>query len=36
MFYLPSYSPELNLDELLDADLKHRVRSAARPATRSP
>jgi transposase len=28
-FYLPSYSPELNPDELLNADLKHRVTSAA-------
>jgi len=27
--YLPSYSPELNPDELLNADLKHRVTSAA-------
>ncbi len=29
VFYLPSYSPELNPDELLSADLKHRVTSAA-------
>ncbi len=29
VFYLPSYSPELNPDELLNADLKHRVTSAA-------
>jgi hypothetical protein len=27
--YLPSYSPELNPDELLNADLKHGVTSAA-------
>jgi transposase len=29
VFYLPSYSPELNPDELLNADLKQRVTSAA-------
>jgi hypothetical protein len=29
VFYLPSYSPELNPDELPNADLKHRVTSAA-------
>ena len=29
VFYLPSYLPELNPDELLNADLKHRVTSAA-------
>jgi transposase len=29
VFYLPSYSPELNPDELLNADLKHRVTTAA-------
>ena len=28
-FYLPSYSPELNPDELLNSDLKHRVTTAA-------
>jgi transposase len=28
-FYLPSYSPELNPDELLNADLKQRVTTAA-------
>ena len=28
-FYLPSYSPELNPDELLNADLKQRVTKAA-------
>ena len=25
MFYLPSYSPELNTDERLNADLKHAI-----------
>ena len=29
VFYLPSYSPELNPDELLNADPKQRVTSAA-------
>ena len=29
VFYLPSYSPELNPDELLNADLKHRFTTAA-------
>lgn len=29
VFYLPSYSPELNPDELLNADLKHHVTTAA-------
>jgi transposase len=29
VFYLPSYSPELNPDELLNADLKRRVTKAA-------
>ena len=29
VFYLPSYSPELNPDELLNADLKQRVTTAA-------
>lgn len=28
-FYLPSYSPELNPDELLNADLKHSITTAA-------
>jgi transposase len=28
VFYLPSYSPELNSDELLNADLKQRVTKA--------
>ena len=27
VFYLPSYSPELNPDEYLNNDLKHRVHS---------
>ena len=27
MFYLPSYSPELNPDERLNADLKHEISS---------
>lgn len=27
VFYLPSYSPELNPDEYLNGDLKHRIRS---------
>jgi hypothetical protein len=31
VFYLPSYSPELNPDELLNVDLKQRV-TAAVPA----
>lgn len=29
IFYLPSYSPELNPDEVLNANLKHAVRSGA-------
>jgi transposase len=29
VFYLSSYSPEVNPDELLNADLKHRVTTAA-------
>jgi transposase len=29
VFYLPSYSPELNPDELLNADLKQHVTKAA-------
>jgi transposase len=28
-FYLPSYSPELNPDEFLNANLKHSVTTAA-------
>jgi len=35
VFYLPSYSPELNPDELLNADLKQRVTKAAPPRTRT-
>ena len=31
VFYLPSYSPELNPDELLNADLKQHVTKAAPP-----
>ena len=31
VFYLPSYSPELNPDELLNADLKQQVTKAAPP-----
>jgi transposase len=31
IFYLPSYSPELNPDELLNADLKQQVTKAAPP-----
>jgi transposase len=31
VFYLPSYSPELNPDELLNADLKQRATKAAPP-----
>ena len=27
LFYLPSYSPEINPDEYLNGDLKHRIRS---------
>jgi transposase len=34
VFYLPSYSPELNPDELLNADLKQRVTKAAPPRTK--
>jgi len=33
VFYLPSYSPELNPDELLNADLKRRVATAAPAST---
>ncbi|MGD0801928.1 MAG: IS630 family transposase [Terracidiphilus sp.] len=35
VFYLPSYSPELNPDELLNADLKQRVTKAAPPRTKT-
>ena len=34
VFYLPSYSPELNPDELLNADLKQRVTKAAPARTK--
>jgi len=35
VFYLPSYSPELNPDELLNADLKQRVTTTAPARTKS-
>jgi transposase len=35
VFYLPSYSPELNPDELLNADLKKRVTSTASAKTKT-
>jgi transposase len=35
VFYLPSYSPELNPDELLNADLKQHVTKAAPPRTKA-
>jgi transposase len=35
VFYLPSYSPKLNPDELLNADLKQRVTKAAPARTRT-
>jgi transposase len=35
VFYLPSYSPELNPDELLNADLKQRVTKAAPARTKT-
>jgi transposase len=34
VFYLPSYSPELNPDELLNADLKRRVTKVAPARTK--
>jgi transposase len=34
VFYLPSYSPELNPDELLNADLKQRVTKVAPARTK--
>ncbi len=34
IFYLPSYSPELNPDELLNADLKQRVTKIAPARTK--
>ena len=36
VFYLPSYSPELNPDELLNADLKQQVTKAAPHEQRQP
>jgi len=35
VFYLPSYSPELNPDELLNADLKQRVTTTAPARTKT-
>jgi len=35
LFYLPSYSPELNPDELLNADLTQRVTKAAPARTKT-
>jgi len=35
VFYLPSYSPELNPDEFLNGNLKRRVHSGARAHTES-
>jgi hypothetical protein len=29
VYYLPSYSPEMDSDEYVNGDLKHRIRSAA-------
>jgi len=34
MFFLPSYSPELNPDERLNADLKHKITTTAPARTR--
>ncbi|MCK5676502.1 MAG: IS630 family transposase [Verrucomicrobia bacterium] len=34
LFFLPSYSPELNPDERLNADLKHKITTAAPARTR--
>ena len=34
MFYLPSYSPELNPDEMLNADLKQAVTTKAPARTK--
>ena len=34
MLYLPSYSPELNTDELLNADLKEKVNEVAPARTK--
>ena len=35
VFYLPSYSPELNPDELLNADLKQRVTTTSPARTKT-
>ncbi len=35
VFYLPSYSPELNPDERLNADLKHKITTTAPARSRS-
>ena len=35
VFYLPSYSPELNPDELLNADLKQRATTTAPARTKT-
>jgi transposase len=35
VFHLPSYSPELNPEERLNADLKHVVRTAAPARTKA-
>jgi len=34
LFFLPSYSPELNPDERLNADLKHQITTVAPARTR--
>ncbi len=34
LFFLPSYSPELNPDERLNADLKHKITTVAPARTR--
>ena len=36
LFYLPSYSPELNPEERLNADLKHAITSKVPVRTTSP
>lgn len=35
LFYLPSYSPELNPEERLNANLKYAIGSRCRPAPRA-
>ena len=35
VFYLPSYSPELNPDERLNADLKHAITTSVPKRTRA-